>query len=218
MKPPLTIIMLGVQGSGKGTQAELLARHLRIADFSVGALFRDEISRQTQFGRLAAPFVRIGDLVPDDVTNAFVRLIALRREGKGIIFDGYPRSLGQVRVLDTIRPPTAVINVRLSDREAMVRLTGRRVCRACGAVWHVRFHPSPKGRRCGRCGGALTTRPDDRAETIHKRLAVYHAATDPVLAHYRRRGLLVSVDGSRPIADVAASIAAALRKKHSASA
>lgn len=213
MKRPATILILGVQGSGKGTQAELLARRVRMPFYSVGALLREEIRRNTQFGRLAAPYVRRGELVPDDVANAFARLIALRRPGKSIIFDGYPRSLGQARALAALRPPTVVIDVRLADREALVRLTGRRVCPSCGAVWHVRFHPSPKGARCGRCGTRLTTRPDDQPATIRRRLAVYHAYTDPVLRYYRRTKRLVTIDGNRPIAAVAHDVAAAVRQR-----
>ncbi len=212
MKRPQTIVILGVQGSGKGTQAELLATRLRIPTFSVGALFREEIARRSQFGRLAAPFVTAGELVPDDVANAFARLVLMRREGKGVILDGYPRSLPQAQALAAMRPPTVVVDVRLSDREALSRLTGRRVCRRCGALWHVRFRPSPKGTRCGRCGAPLMTRPDDRPDTIRKRLAVYHRFTDPVLSYYRRRGLLASVDGARPITAVAKDVAAAVRR------
>lgn len=206
-----TIVLLGIQGSGKGTQAALLARALRLHAFSIGSVFRDQIAKGTQFGRLAAPYVRTGQLVPDDVTSVMLRFALLGHIERGVILDGYPRTLGQARFLANYRSPAVVINVHISDAEALARLSGRWVCRSCDRIYHASMLPKGKRTRC-RCGGRLIQRADDRPATIKKRIRVYHEFTEPVIHFYRRRGVLVTVDGGRPILEVAEDIQKATRR------
>lgn len=206
-----TVVLLGVQGSGKGTQAELLARRLRIQTFSIGALFREQIAAGTQFGKLAAPFVTKGQLVPDDVTSVMLRFALQHRNDRGVILDGYPRTLGQAHFLADFRPPVVVVNVHIGDEEALRRLSGRWICDRCGKIYHATML-AVGAKRCP-CGGKLIQRADDRPVTIKKRIAIYHDSTEPVIDYYRRRKRLVTIDGAQDIGVVAAEIWQAVRKQ-----
>ncbi len=207
---PHTIVLLGVQGSGKGTQAELLARRLRVQTFSIGSLFREQIAAGTQFGKLAAPFVAKGHLVPDDVTSVMLRFALMHRGERSVILDGYPRTLGQAHFLADFRPPAVVINVHISDAEALHRLSGRWICDRCGKIYHATMLAA--GAKHCRCGGKLIQRADDRPATIKKRIAIYHDSTEPVIDYYRRRKRLVTINGTQEIDAVAADVWQAVRK------
>lgn len=201
------ILFLGPQGGGKGTQAELLAKRLKIPAISTGALYREEIENKTRLGRLVEKSVKTGELVADEITNA---LLAWRLREKdvenGVILDGYPRTLGQVAALELIKTPTLVIAVNVSDAVAVKRISGRRVCRYCNLHYHMEFRSTKQHGVCDRCGHELVQREDDTPTAVKKRLAVYHKNTEPILAIYDRLGKLVEFDGARPVDEIAKDV------------
>ncbi|MEY4723452.1 MAG: hypothetical protein RLZZ324_965 [Candidatus Parcubacteria bacterium] len=212
------ILMLGSQGSGKGTQSERMAVKLGIPTVSVGKLFRAEIDRATGLGTEITSYIQKGDRVPPEIVDQLVR----GRLGEddcagGVILDGYPRTFGQKDVLDAIfaehgRALTHVIYLRISDEEALKRLSGRMVCSntKCEANYHVTFNPPKQEGVCDRCGSALIQREDDKPDAIRHRLELYHADTQPLINHYRERGILKEIDGERTIPEVEAAIDGAL--------
>ncbi|MFA6603643.1 MAG: adenylate kinase [Patescibacteria group bacterium] len=213
------IIMIGPQGSGKGTQSEKMSEKLGIPTISLGKLFRAEIERNTGLGRDLAGYIERGELVPTDLVNQVMaeRLTEEDTVG-GFIVDGYPRTKDQAEALDELmtkinRQVTHVISLDIADDEAVRRLSGRRVCsnQDCELNYHIEFNP-PKGSpdKCDRCGSPLIQRADDTPEVIRQRLSLYHHDTQPLIDFYSARGLVRRIDGTRPIAEVEAAIAAAL--------
>ena len=206
-KPRLIIAFLGPQGAGKVTQAVALAKRLGLPEISTGALYRREIDSDTRLGRAVKKDVSHGRLVADKITNS---LLAKRLKEKdlkrGVVIDVYPRTLGQAAALQAISPPAAVYVIDVSDKTAIVRITGRRVCTACGASFHLKFHPPKKAGVCDVCGRPLIKRKDDTAESIKKRLRVYHRDTEPILAIYNRSKKLIRIDGNGPISDIAKQV------------
>jgi len=197
----MKLVLLGPPGAGKGTQAELLARRLRLAHVATGDLFRAEVKRATALGRQVAGFMRRGELIPDAVV---VRLItqhlgrpAIRR---AFALDGFPRTVAQARALDAaLARQHAALDVVLDFQTPtdviLRRLTGRWICRACGAIYHaVTMRPKAPGR-CDRCPGRLVQRVDDQRATVLRRLAVYRRQSAPVVRYYARQGLLRRVRG-----------------------
>lgn len=207
------ILFLGPQGGGKGTQAELLAKRLKIPAISTGALYREEIENKTRLGRLVEDSVKNGVLVADEITNS---LLAWRmRETdveNGIILDGYPRTLGQVAALELIGTPTLVIAVNVSDVVAVKRISGRRICSYCNMHYHMEFRSTKQHGICDRCGHKLVQRADDTPTAVKKRLTVYHKNTEPILAIYDRLGKLVEFDGARPVDEIAKDVWHAVQK------
>ncbi|MDO8560354.1 MAG: nucleoside monophosphate kinase [bacterium] len=211
-RPPRMVIF-GVQGSGKGTQAELVAKRYGVRHVSTGNIFRSEISKRTALGRRAMRFLASGKLVPDAVTNAMVnkylKTAVVRR--RGFILDGYPRNRSQLRALERLGGVTHVIEIALPDREAVRRIGGRLNC-ACGASYHVDHNPPRRRNICDRCGHALFVRDDDRPAPVRRRIRIYHRETAPLVSHYRRQGVLLRVDGRPAISVVFRSVVARLRK------
>ncbi len=201
------LVLLGVPGAGKGTQARLLSEKLQIPQISTGDLFRYNLSHETELGLLAKQYMDRGELVPDEVT---IQMVAerIRQEdcARGAIFDGFPRNLNQATALDRMTAPHGGISlaplIHLEDEEAMRRITGRRVCRQCGAVYHVEFNPPAREGICDIDGGELYQRDDDKPETVRNRLYVYYKQTAPLIGYYFAKSLLVEIDGSRPIEEV----------------
>lgn len=213
------ILMLGAQGSGKGTQAERLAAKLGIPTISVGHLFRDEIAKHTGLGGAILEYVDKGERVPDSMVNQLMDGRLTEEDASvGCIMDGYPRTLDQQAVLDKLfaslgRHVTHVVYLRVSDEASMARLSGRWVCSnlRCEENYHEKFNPPKKDpRRCDKCGSELIQRSDDKLEAIKHRLELYHQDTQPLIDLYRERGILVEVNGEQPIADVEVAINAAL--------
>lgn len=211
----LYLVLIGVPGAGKGTQARLLEEALGIPQISTGDLFRYNLKHETELGALAKSYMDRGDLVPDEVT---IRMVEerLQREDciRGAIFDGFPRNLPQAVALDELAAPHGGIHrvplISLEDDEAMRRITGRRVCRTCGAVYHVDFNPPKVEGVCDLDGGELYQRDDDTPETVRNRLFVYYKQTAPLVGYYFAKGLLAEVDGAQPIEAVQAAILASL--------
>ncbi|MFH2063407.1 MAG: adenylate kinase [bacterium] len=213
------IVMLGIQGSGKGTQAELLSRTLSVPIISTGRLFRSEMEEGSELGQKIAEYVTGGELVPDElVCQAIAERVAEPDARQGFILDGFPRNARQAEELSVTlaedgRELSDVVYIRLSESEAMNRLTGRRVCsnRKCETNFHIEFNP-PQGdpEKCDRCGSPLIQRGDDRPEAIIRRFALFNSETAPLVEYYRERGLLREIDGGQSIADVAGSILEAI--------
>ncbi len=211
------IVFLGPQGSGKGTQAALVAKRLRIPVVSTGVLYREEVESKTRLGRLARRYITRGLLVPDEITNALVAWRLKERDVKrGMILDGYPRTLAQMEAMDLLVPPTKAIVITVPDKVAIGRMTGRRVCSKCDENFHLEFRPPKKTGVCDECGGRLIRRPDDNPTAVKRRLSIYHKNTEPLLAVYDKRGILAEIDGTRSVDKVAAAVGKALEKRSGA--
>lgn len=216
----MNVILLGAPGAGKGTQAALLCKEFGVPHISTGDMFRQALQAQTPLGLAAKSFMERGELVPDEVTIGIVaERLAAADAARGFLLDGFPRTLNQASALDEVlarlgKSLTAVLNIDVPEDELMQRLTGRQVCKACGATYHRVFHPSPAGEKCGLCGGVLYQRADDSAETAGARLTVYRKQTAPLIEYYGQRGLLKNIDGLLPIDEVTAKLRVLLRVKH----
>jgi adenylate kinase len=207
----MKLIFLGPPGAGKGTLAGLVAKELGIPQISTGDIFRDAIKRETELGKRVKAIVGRGDLVPDELTVSLVQeRLAQPDAANGYILDGFPRTIPQAEALEGFQKLDAVVNFLASDDTVVMRLTGREVCRACGAIYHVRNMPSKVKGVCDRCGGQTYTRPDDALESITNRLEVYKRQTEPLIAFYRQRGLLRDVDSSTTPEATLAGVRAAL--------
>jgi len=202
MIPGARLIILGRQGSGKGTQCVRLSRHFVVPHISTGDMLRAQVAAGTPLGAEAKSFMDAGKLVPDQVIIAMVQArIAEPDAREAWILDGFPRTLPQAQALDgTLSGASAVSHVIYFDVPESVlvgRLTGRRTCGKCGAIWHVDNHPTKVADVCDNCGGGLVQRSDDRLEAITQRLEQYRTLTAPLLAYYRERGVLREIDANR---------------------
>ena len=192
------IILMGPPGAGKGTLAKQLKEALNLVHISTGDMFREAIKAQTELGVLAASYINKGDLVPDDVTIGLVKERLSQKDCEaGFLLDGFPRTLAQAEALDEIaksisRPIEAVINLDCDNEELVRRISGRRVCKDCGAPYHViTMKPKVEGV-CDLCGGPLFQRKDDNEEALKVRLEHYVSETKPLLDFYKKLGLLES--------------------------
>ncbi len=208
------IVMIGPQGSGKGTQSERLAEKLGVPHISLGTLFRAEVKAGSDVGKAIEAYLVRGDIVPSAVASEVItRRLAAKDAENGVILDGFPRTLEQADMLDNILMPLGrrlarVVYLNVSDEEALLRLEGRRVCTngACERNYHVKYHPPAKPDVCDRCGSALAQRKDDNPEAIKHRLALYHTETMPLIALYQGLGVLREIDGQRTIDEVHSDI------------
>jgi adenylate kinase len=199
------VILLGAPGAGKGTHAKRLSSLLGIPHISTGDIFREEMEKNSELGQEVRRYVEKGELVPDEVVNQIVKKRLLQDDcKKGFILDGYPRTLQQAEALEQILkelslPLKKVINLVVSEEEIIRRLSGRRICRNCGAIFHIVNMPPKKEGICDYCGGELYQRDDDKPEAIRHRLAVYHKQTEPLIRFYEEKGLLVNVNCEVPL-------------------
>ena len=204
----MRLIFLGAPGVGKGTQAEHLAAKFGYPKISTGDLLREAVRNKTELGLQAKAFMDQGQLVPDRVVIGLVKeKLADPAAAKGFLLDGFPRTQEQATELEKMlqekgHPVDAVVNVRVPREEVVRRLSGRRSCPKCQAVYHVDFAPPGHGGSCDRCDTPLVQRSDDRPETVEARLTVYEEQTAPLIDYYRRRGLLSELDGFGSIEDV----------------
>ncbi|MDG3044780.1 adenylate kinase [Bacillus sp. B6(2022)] len=208
----MNLVLMGLPGAGKGTQAERIVDDYGIPHISTGDMFRAAMKEETQLGLEAKSFIDKGELVPDEVTIGIVR----ERLGKndceqGFLLDGFPRTVAQAEALEDIlkdlgRTIDYVINIKVDKDALMERLTGRRICKDCGATYHLVFNPPAKENVCDKCGGELYQRADDNAETVSTRLEVNLKQTEPLLNFYSEKGYLANIDGAKHINDVYADI------------
>ncbi|HIW53576.1 MAG TPA: adenylate kinase [Candidatus Ruthenibacterium merdigallinarum] len=199
----MNLILLGAPGAGKGTQAEVICDRLGIPAVSTGNILREAMKKGTEMGMKAKAYIDSGALVPDDVIISIIkeRLAADDCRG-GFILDGVPRTVAQAEALEEMGVEIdAVIDIEVPDEVIVKRLSGRRVCAACGASYHTIYKPSTRPDTCDRCGGKLIVRKDDEPSTILERLNVYHEQTEPLVEFYRQRGKLVVVEGQEAVAD-----------------
>jgi adenylate kinase len=195
------VILLGPPGSGKGTQAAGLSRHLEIPHLSTGDLFRENISKGTDLGKKAKEYMDLGKLVPDEIVlNMLFERVKQADCKSGYLLDGFPRTMPQAEALDAKLSGKAIIiaiNLDVSDDLIIKRIEGRSSCKNCGAIYNKYFSPSKQPGRCDRCGGDLQHRNDDKEEVVKERLSVYHQQTEPLVEYYSKKGLLENVNGER---------------------
>ncbi|WP_027718363.1 adenylate kinase [Desulfovirgula thermocuniculi] len=214
----MKLLIMGPPGAGKGTQAEMLVKELGITHISTGDMFRAAIKEGTEMGKKAKEYMDRGELVPDEVVVGMVKDRLQKPDcQKGFLLDGFPRTLAQAEALDeTLRSMgiqlDGVINITVPRDKLMARLTGRRVCRNCGATYHILFNPPQMEGKCNACGGELYQRSDDNEEAVANRLDVYEAQTRPLIEYYTQKGLLVNINGDQEIKKVFEDIIAGLKK------
>ena len=195
MKGPLVIIIMGPQGSGKGTQGELLKSHFGIPLITVGQMLRDEIKKDTPLGQEIAGYINHGSLVPPRIANEVVKTRIKESDAqKGYILDGYPRDMEQTNFFNTLVKPTMVILLDIPKSETMRRLAGRRVCVDCKLNFNIATLDQGI-KQCTKCSGRLEARVDDVPETILKRLKIYGDETMPVVRFYEKMGVIKKVNG-----------------------
>lgn len=213
----MNTILMGLPGAGKGTQAELIVERYHIPHISTGDMFRQAVKEGTPLGLKAKEYMDQGLLVPDDVTIGIVKeRLAKPDTEKGFLLDGFPRTVPQAIALDETlnelrKSIDAVIHIEVPLEVLIRRLTGRRICKSCGATYHLIYHPPAREGICDRCGGELYQRADDNAETVEKRLTVNLEQTKPLLQYYGEKGILYSIDGEKDIEEVYRMIEVVLR-------
>ena len=209
-------ILLGPPGAGKGTQAAKIVEKYQIPHISTGDIFRENIKQGTELGKKASEYISRGELVPDDLVIEIATDRLTRDDCKaGFILDGFPRTVHQAEEQDkflTARGEklSVVINLEVGEDVLMKRLTGRRVCKKCGASFHVVNMPPKQEGICDVCGGELIQRPDDNEETAANRIAVYNDQTKPLIDYYEKAGIIANIDGSKPLEESFASVSKAL--------
>ncbi len=212
------IVFLGPPGSGKGTQAKILEKKLGLPQVATGDLFRYNLKHKTELGLLAKSYMDAGELVPDEVTIRMVEDRLSQEDcASGAILDGFPRNLQQALALDEMLVPYGGVTVaplfQVDDEVVVERISGRRVCRNCGAVYHIQFNPPKQPGVCDVCGGELYQRDDDKPETVKRRLYVYYKQTAPLIGYYFAKGLLEEIDASQPVDQVTEALLAVLAKR-----
>ena len=204
----MNIVLLGPPGAGKGTQGVVLSKSYQIPHISTGDILREAVKKETPLGKLAKTFMDSGELVPDEVVVGMV-VDSLGQDDtkKGYILDGFPRTLKQAEELDAaLNKISSGIDMALyfeiPENIAIDRLTGRRVCKSCGANFHIKNIPPKKEGVCDKCGAELFQRPDDKLETVKNRLKVYELQTRPLIEYYTKKGILKKVSGALDVKDL----------------
>lgn len=214
----MNILIMGAAGSGKGTMAQLIIQKYSIPHISTGNMFRSHMYANTPLGLEARKYIDEGRLVPDEVTIQMIQERLLEADClKGYLLDGYPRTLPQAEAFEDIarqigRPVQAVINLKVQLDDLADRVTGRRVCEKCGAIFHIKTQPSKVEGVCDVCGGELVHRSDDTVHQLGVRLKEHVTLTQPVLDFYSKKGLVFDIDASRSIEKVFADIDSILEK------
>ena len=208
----MKLILLGAPGAGKGTQADILCKELDIPTISTGNILRAAIKNGTPTGMKAKAYMDEGKLVPDNVIIGIITERVAEEDCKnGYILDGVPRTIAQAEALEKAGIVfDDVVSIEISDEVIMERMSGRRVCEACGASYHLVAVPPKQEGVCDKCGGKLVQRKDDAPETVKARLEVYHKETEPLKAFYAQRGLLKSVENQATVAETSQVILRAL--------
>ena len=211
----MNLILLGAPGAGKGTQAELLSKHLQIPTISTGNMLREAMANGTELGKQVKPYMDVGLLVPDELILGIVAERVAQPDCKnGFILDGVPRTLPQAEALKAKGVTIDhVVSIEIEDNVIEGRMTGRRVCGKCGASYHIVMNPPKTEGICDQCGAELMIRKDDAPETVRKRLQVYHASTETLKDFYAAEGKLRLVNGDQPIEAAFRDILLAVEEK-----
>ncbi len=209
----MRLILLGAPGAGKGTQAEIISRELKIPTISTGNILRAAMREGTPVGVLAKSYVDAGKLVPDDVIIRIVQeRLSLPDCAKGYILDGFPRTIPQAEAMEKLGISIdCALSIEIEDETIVRRMSGRRTCKNCSQTFHIVSNPPKEEGKCDFCGGELTIRKDDAPETVKARLQIYHDETEPLKAFYESRGKLVSINNQSTIEATTAEIRKALR-------
>lgn len=202
----MKLILLGAPGAGKGTQAEVISEKLSIPAISTGNIIREALANGTEMGLKAKSFIDAGQLVPDDVVIGIIKERLAKDDcAAGFILDGFPRTIPQAEALDTMGVTIdRVISIEVADEKIAKRMSGRRVCKACGASYHLEYKKPAVEGICNVCGGELIQRKDDHPDTVLDRLHVYHEQTEPLKGYYEKKGILRIVEGQEEVADTTA--------------
>ncbi|MGB3944117.1 MAG: adenylate kinase [Methanothrix sp.] len=213
----MNIVLLGPPGSGKGTQAKMIAEKYGVVHISTGDILRENVRNGTPLGVEAKKFMEAGKLVPDSLLIDIIKDRLAKDDVKGgWMLDGYPRTMPQAEAMDKILPNLGqkidvVLNIDVPDGELVKRVTGRRMCK-CGTTYHVQFNPPKAEGKCDACGADLYQRADDTEETVKERLQAYHAQTQPLIDYYDKRGIVATVIGVGDIKEIFGKVAVALDK------
>jgi len=213
----MNIVLMGLPGAGKGTQADKIVEKYAIPHISTGDMFRAAIKDGTELGLKAKSFMDEGALVPDEVTIGIVRERLSKPDcEKGFLLDGFPRTVPQAEALDALlvdlgKSIEHVLNIQVAQEDLIKRLTGRRICKECGTAYHLVFNPPAKDGVCDKDGGELYQRADDNPETVTNRLEVNMKQTQPLLDFYDNKGVLTNIDGQQHITKVFADLDALLQ-------
>lgn len=208
----MNLILLGAPGAGKGTQAEVICEKLGIPAISTGNIIREALKNGTEMGKKAKSYMESGALVPDDIVIGIIQE-RLRDEDckNGFILDGFPRTTPQAEALDQMGVVIdRVIDIEVADDAITRRMSGRRVCPACGASYHLEYKKPAVEGVCNKCGAQLTQRKDDHPDTVKDRLRVYHEQTEPLIAYYKKQGKLYVVYGHEALEETTKRTLAAL--------
>lgn len=201
----MNLVLMGLPGAGKGTQAEYIVKQFQVPHISTGDMFRAAVKNQTVLGVEAKKHMDAGTLVPDEVTIGIVKeRLAEADCANGFLLDGFPRTVVQAEALQQVllelkKAISHCVYIEVPKEKLLARLTGRRICKACGATWHVEFNPPATDGTCGTCGGELYQRDDDNEKTVGKRLEVNIAQTQPLIDFYDQKELLRRVNGDQEI-------------------
>ena len=202
----MKLILLGAPGAGKGTQAEVICDALKIPAISTGNIIRDALAKGTEMGLKAKSFIDAGQLVPDEVVIGIIKdRLAKDDCANGFILDGFPRTIPQAEALDAMGIEIdRVVDIEVSDEKIAARMSGRRVCKTCGASYHLEYKAPKQEGVCDACGAELIQRKDDHPDTVLERLAIYHEQTEPLKDFYSNKGILRVVEGQEEVADTSA--------------
>lgn len=212
----MRLVLLGVPGAGKGSQAVILSEKLHVPHISTGDIFRSNIKNGTPLGLMAKEYIDSGALVPDKVTIGIVKGRIQQDDARdGFILDGFPRTISQAESLDSIleemgRKLDNVLNLQVADDIIIRRLSGRRVCPECNANYHIDSYPPARESICDNCSTRLIQREDDSEQTVVSRLKTYHVQTEPLIRYYRDKGIMIDANGRNRISDTTVEILKAL--------
>lgn len=214
----MNLILLGAPGAGKGTQAKIITDNFKIPQISTGDMLREAVAKGTELGKKAKEFMNQGKLVPDEVVIGIVKERLKQKDCEnGFILDGFPRTIAQAEALDRIMAEfgkriDAVININVPEEEVVRRIVNRRICKKCGAIYHLIYDPPKKSGICDKCGGELYQRDDDKEAIVRERFGIYKKNTEPLIDYYKKKGILYDVDGTKDIEKVKAEILSILKK------
>ena len=208
----MNLILLGAPGAGKGTQAEVISEHLHIPTISTGNIIREALKSGSELGEKARSYMDKGALVPDEIVIGIIKERLAEDDCRnGFILDGFPRTIPQAEALDRMGVVIdRVIDIEVADEVIARRVSGRRVCLACGATYHLDYKKPSVDGVCDKCGDTLVQRKDDHPDTVKDRLRVYHEQTEPLKDYYAQSGKLKIVEGQEEVKDTSALVLAAL--------